>query len=186
MTARSGLVFAISSDPAPGEDVGGDFSPVFHEAEIDVENLRAIGDAAPGDERTSIASLEVEWEEEDMVYVRFTQAPPGLYSQLLGEIVSYEISGTVVVNSETKEFRVRESSASIGFSSSLSEVNLEPNMVLEVPVEVKLRGVIHAIDWANTPVDEEGTLVVDESSERISEVHGKLKEAFEAAAPNPL
>jgi hypothetical protein len=182
----SGLVLAFTSEPNVGGSVDGDYDAVLGEVEIRLEDVRVIGDAALGDERTSVGALELEWESKDTIYVRFPQAPPGMYSQLLGDVVSYEISGTIEIDGESKSFTIGEEEANFGFSEGLSNVNLEPSAALELPVRVDIAKVIREINWRDVGEGEEGKLRIGEGSSEIDSVRGKLKEMFEVQASQPI
>ena len=75
----------------------------LEEVRLDLENVRAVGDAAPGDSRTSrVDSLRLEWwggdddgrrPQNEPVVVTFDQAPPGLYSNVVAELSAYRMQG---------------------------------------------------------------------------------------------
>src|SRR5688500_3658503 len=87
----SGLVVKWSTSPAiPGDIVSG---LVVHNARFSLDTLRVVGDAGPGDPRTTASVIDVRWrcasggdppcsETEAPTDMTFDQAPPGLYSQV--------------------------------------------------------------------------------------------------------
>ena len=81
-SGASGLVVHWSSAPTtwPG-DLGGGIT--IESARFKIDSVRVIGDAGPGDPRTTATQFEARWNQEtapaDNV---FDDAPPGLYSQI--------------------------------------------------------------------------------------------------------
>jgi len=66
------------------------------EIQLTWRNVRAIGDSAPGDDRTSVAELELKWRPDDPPSaLAFPAAPPGLYSRLEASLTRVEIRGSV-------------------------------------------------------------------------------------------
>ena len=180
MPGTAGLVFRFGSTPAvPGSvDDSGSIELHVEEAELLLERVRAIGDSAPGDERTSVEAFSLDWEE-GLEELRFPRALPGVYSQLLGDIASYEIEGTIDMEEGTWPFQISESAADIPFFVSLDQIALDPGMTREIEVIIDLSEVLRQIDWDAVPVDEEGVRRVDGDSEQIESVRQKLEESFE-------
>jgi hypothetical protein len=97
-----GLVVTWSSTPAtwPG-DLGGGLT--IDRAVLALDRLRIVGDAAPGDPRTTITSREIAWSVDALpAPIAFPDAPGGVYSQLSLRIdglvagPSIEVQGTVM------------------------------------------------------------------------------------------
>ena len=57
----AGLVLDIEGGPGLPATLGGTYSPVATRARLELENVRVIGDAAPGDERTTEAFVLLAW-----------------------------------------------------------------------------------------------------------------------------
>lgn len=187
--SRTGLVFVFDSEPGPDSQVGGGFSATLDEVELDLRDLRAIGDSAPGDERTSASAFDIEWEKDEPRTLRFSQAPPGFYSQLLAEVRSYEIKGTVEVEGEEQEFVIREEGVDIALTIALGNATLEPSMQLEIPVVVDVSAAVLAIDWSTVPAvphDDEYELRVDSSWSDIGSIRGLIGGMFQAGEPTPV
>ena len=110
-SASEGWVFEFVADPALG-DVGGGVS--VDEARISLRDVRAIGDSATGDYRTSKAEVDLEWSDGHTPSpLRFPLAPPGIYSTFEARLglpstgsERFEIRGEVVVGGETRSFRI--------------------------------------------------------------------------------
>jgi hypothetical protein len=176
----SGLSFQFGSDPELPGGISGENNPYVEDARFTLVQVRAIGDAATGDELTSAASFELSWGESSEEELSFPQAPPGIYSQFLAEIDSYEIQGTVEVGGVDKPFRIaRESGAAIPIALSLESLVLDPGLYREVEIDVGLSEVIVAIDWEQVPEDELGWLHVGADSVYDATVHERLAQSFD-------
>ena len=84
-----------SSEPEPA-------ALVLERVDLHAQSLRAIGDAAPGDERTTRSAFGMEWHDgEEPSTTEFPQAPAGNYSTVeillddAGENPTYELRGSV-------------------------------------------------------------------------------------------
>jgi len=185
----SGLVLELRGVPALSAELGGDFSPVLKEVRIDLENVRAVGDAAPGDERTSRDELRLEWkgesdddggEEADNapVVVTFDQAPPGLYSNVFAEVKSYRLRGEVEPAEDTeRDFEIDDQPSSLAISIPLGGVTLEVGETRRVIIEVSCADAVLDVPWDQV-AEEEGSLVVDSESAFIGAVHDAMQAAF--------
>lgn len=179
--AGAGLSFRFESEPRLSGDgeIGGEYDAVIREVELILTDVRAIGDAAPGDERTSRERLELSWAGGEVEELGFPQAPPGIYSQLLGEIDAYEITGTLEIDDRERSFRIAEQGAGLMVSLGLDGLALEPGMDRRVDIEVDLRKAVRAVDWSQVPEDGQGWLHVDQASDMIDEVRAELEDGFE-------
>jgi hypothetical protein len=175
----AGLVFRFASRPSLPGELEGEYNPEVEEVELLLVQVRAIGDSSPGGEGTSADSLELSWEDGGAEELRFPQAPPGIYSQLMAEIDSYQIEGTVEISGDDVPFRIAEESAGIQVSLSLDGLALEPGMDRVVSIHVDIGDVIQSIEWDEVPVDEEGTLRVSPESALGAEVRERLADSFD-------
>lgn len=186
----AGLVLEFRGIPALSASLGGEFSPVLEEVRIDLENVRAVGDAAPGDSRTSRDELRLEWrgegdddggEEADNqpVVVTFDQAPPGLYSNVFAEVKSYRLRGEVEPVEDTeREFEIAdEPSTELAISIPLGGVDLEAGESRRVVIEVSCSAAVLDVPWDQVG-EEEGELVVDAESPEIGGVRAAMQAAF--------
>ena len=175
----AGLIFRFASNPSLPGELDGEYDPVIEEAELLLVQVRAIGDSSPGGEGTSADSLELSWEDDGAEELRFPQAPPGIYSQLMAEIESYELEGTVRIDGEDVPFVIaQESGAGIQVSLSLDGLELEPGMDRVVSIHVNVGDVIQAIEWDAVPVDDEGWLHVGPESPEGAAVRAALAESL--------
>ena len=188
----AGLVLEFRGLPALPAALGGDFDAELDEVRLDLEDVRAVGDAAPGDERTSRDELRLEWRggassgeggddepQNEPVVVTFDQAPPGLYSRLFAELVAYQIEGTVVVaEGGERDFEIDDSpSTGIAISISLGGVTLEAGETRRIIVEVSCADAVLDTPWDQVEEDE-GELVVEDGSPQVAAVREAMQAAF--------
>lgn len=186
----AGLVLELRGVPALNAELGGDFSPVLKEVRIVLENVRAVGDAAPGDERTSRDELQLEWKGEgdddggeepdnEPVIVTFDQAPPGLYSNVFAEVKSFRLRGEVEPVAETeRDFEITdEPSTELAISIPLGGVVLEAGESRRVVIDVSCGAAVLDVPWDQV-VEQDGKLVVGAGSPYIGAVHDAMRAAF--------
>jgi hypothetical protein len=176
--------------PALTANLEGPFNAELEEVRIDLENVRAVGDAAPGDARTTRDELRLEWygasdddggeaANNDPVLVTFDQAPPGLYSNVYAEVVHYRLQGQVEVDSNEREFDIDDSpSSSLAIAIPLGGVDLEAGETRHVSVDVSCGAVVLGVAW-DTVEEQDGDLVVDEGdADHIGGVRDAMQAAF--------
>lgn len=200
--ASAGLVLEFRGDPTLTAEVGGDFDAVLGSVRLDLEEVRAIGDSAPGDERTTRAAVQLDWhgegeeeeeEEEpgeadnDPVRVTFADAPPGLYSLVLAQVVHYHVHGTVVVDAVTHEFEIEDEPPSdLAISVDLEGLVLEPDAIREVELVVSIAEAVAGLRWDEVTPDGDGKLEVSEGdSEHIEPVRDAVEQAFQLVGDGP-
>lgn len=143
-----------------------------------IANLRVIGDAGPGDDRTSADSVQVQWSVDGGPQpLVFADAPTGLYSHVAfladGNLVdySYEIKGTVRVDGNTTAFAIHDRSplpVSIDTSATL-----EPNEVTSISIVVRLEQALGSVDWSHLD-NNNGTLTLDTFDSGMNDFRGKM------------
>lgn len=176
----SGLVFQFKSEPQLGDDDGGgEYNVVIDEVVLTLVQVRAIGDSAPGDARTSADQLVLSWADGEVEELDFPQAPPGFYAQLLAELASYEIAGTVQISGDRVPFRIAEPGADLEIAIGLDGLELEPGMDHTVTITVALGDVVESIDWDQVPEGEDGSLRVSPESEDMERARERLKDSFD-------
>jgi hypothetical protein len=80
---QAGIDLAFQAVPAPPTTLEGDGEVRVTEIRFDLFDVRVIGDAAPGDERTWRAHAELTFKDgQNPPPVVYEDAPPGMYSQL--------------------------------------------------------------------------------------------------------
>jgi hypothetical protein len=187
----AGLVLEFRGVPTLPASLGGDFDAELEEVRLDLENVRAVGDAAPGDERTSRDELRLDWSGEgdddggdgssnEPVIVTFDQAPPGLYSNVFAQLTSYRLRGEVELEEDNeRDFEVDDAPpAGIALSIPLGGVTLEAGETRRVVIEVSCVDAVIDTPWDQVD-EEEGNLVVDEEdAAQIDPIRAAMQMAF--------
>ncbi|MEO6774734.1 MAG: hypothetical protein ABI467_17295 [Kofleriaceae bacterium] len=143
-----------------------------------ISNLRVIGDAGPGDDRTSVNSIQVAWSQgATPPAVDFANAPTGLYSHLVfladGNLTdySYEITGTAKVGGNVMPFAIHDRSPlPISLDTSTT---LEPNQATSLAIVVHLDQALQSVDWSKLGTNN-GTLTLDTFDSAMSDFRGKM------------
>jgi hypothetical protein len=150
-------------------------------AVVRIDNLRVIGDAGPGDPRTTATHITLPWQGATTPSaIEFPAAPPGLYSQvslrLEGDFVdAYNIQGTVLIGADWRPFVIhdnRELTLSVR-----ANVRLEAGALAQVPLYVDLGHVLDAVAFDQLP-DQGGTLTLDPGSAQVGAVRNAVVEAI--------
>ena len=181
----SGLVFRFT---AP--DVG------VHADELTIDrfrgnlrDIRALGDAAPGDARTSQDALAFDFdgtEGKTASVVEFHEAPPGRYSSF--EFVvdapvdgddAWRLEGDVLVESQTHAFNIEDDEPA-AISLELADVVLGAGETATITIEIDLFGICDAIDWES--IERDGnTYDIDDDSEAIIGIRTSFATSFSIA-----
>jgi hypothetical protein len=143
-----------------------------------IANLRVIGDAGPGDSRTSVDSIEVAWSQGTTpVPVTFADAPTGLYSHLVfladGNLIdySYELKGTAKVDGNVTPFVIHDRSP---LPVSLdTNATLDPNQETSLAIDVGLDQALQTVDWSHLDTNN-GTLTLDTFDSGMSDFRSKM------------
>lgn len=151
------------------------------------DSLRVIGDAGPGDLRTTARTLELRWEmdRDPPTAIVFNDAPAGRYSQVAlqldGQLVnnSYEIRGTVQVNGNDIEYRIEDDGA-LAITMSIDKMK-SPAAAIQLTVDVDFVHAINSVDFSKLPNDG-GHLQLDSSDPLMIDFRKKLTESFSASA----
>lgn len=172
-----GLALSWSSEPSniPGEVDG---NVTISSMLFRVANLRVVGDAGPGDTRTSVDQIELSWGAGPAPGdVEFNDAPTGLYSHVVmlveGNIpaYSYEIKGTARVNGNPKPFYIHDLSP-VGISMDTNTM-LEPGQQTSLGIEVRIDQALQSLNFGALD-DQMGTLVLDTFDDQMDDFRSKL------------
>jgi hypothetical protein len=171
----SALEIEWRTSPKLDDDPKGAWELVLTHAKFSLEDVRVVGDAAT----LMKSSLELDFKGEERPVLRFSSAPPGLYASLIGRIKSYELRGTIVVDSETVEFEIKdEPPGALSFQVQLQGVEVVPGETERVRIDIEVDDVIEEIDW--TMVGEvDGVLTIDGDSAEVEAVRDELAEQFD-------
>lgn len=172
----AGLHVPWSTSPTIPGSAGGDVT--IQSALFRIDSLRVIGDAGPGDPRTSEFFFETKWSDSSQPdTIDFPDAPTGLYSQVTVQIdghlvdYSYEINGTAVVSGETKNFQIHDRNAltaNINISTTL-----DPGGQAIVPIRVRFDDALGVIDFSTLRIDD-GILELDTFDAQMPAFRDKL------------
>jgi hypothetical protein len=181
----SGLVVEWSSSPAAWPSTTNNVT--LTRARFGLKSLRVVGDAGPGDPRTTASALEMgfAWSgsEERPSSIPFDDAPPGLYSQvalvfdaLTSDSDAYELRGMVDVGGDDYEFRI-EDSRPLTFNVAIDEM-LSPGEQATIMLRINFTHALDSIDWQNVDTSD-GRKELEDGDSQMSTFRAKLIESFE-------
>ncbi len=147
-------------------------------AEFNFDNLRVIGDAGPGDPRTTATSFQLRWDTTTTPPpIDFPDAPSGLYSkvslQIDGLVVnaSYRLKGKVNLNGTWNAYDVEDHDA---LSLSLDiDRTLAPGGTATIGLLVNFEDALSGVDYTMLPFDD-GALQLETGSPQMTTFRTKL------------
>ncbi len=178
----SGLVIEWSSSPAdwPSASVAG---ISLQRARFALDSLRVVGDASPGDPRTTASAVIMDWDAQQRpASITFDDAPPGLYSQVAlafespGDGDTYRIDGKVEVGGDVHDFRI-EDTERLTFNVAIDEM-LSPGEQAVISLRVNFILAIQSVDWANVEASD-GRKELEDDDPEMAAFRTKLVESFE-------
>jgi hypothetical protein len=177
------LSFELTTAPAVPGTVG---AVEIDELRVWLRDVRAIGDSAPGDERTSIAELELEWRAgRAPAPVVFSAAPPGVYARLdarLGRTGgggnAWELRGRVRRSDGVFELEIEDEQLA-AISVSLDALTLGATSRV-VTIELAL-GFLSSVDWQSLPVDGD-RIRLEPGAPQLAPISAALAAGFRLAA----
>lgn len=179
--ATGGLIFAWRTRPALPTRLEDDLE--VNEASFELRDVRALGDSAPGDGRTSRSAIELTWSGTTRPPpLTFDQAPPGVYSRLElrlgGDGEAYWLRGRVEQEEEDGEdeehwvtWEVRDDAA-LTINVPL-DVALAVGATATVAIEIDAGDLVHDIDWSRVPL-RGGVRILDGADPQIAAVRTRL------------
>lgn len=180
----SSAALSIGWKAAPGSWPGEINSKVtIEDARFAFDNLRVIGDAGPGDPRTTQSAFEIHWNDNTAPSaIDFADAPIGLYSQLSLQMAglqllenSYEIRGTVEINGDPTDFRI-EDKIPLPLALQIDEMLL-PGKSVKIELEIDFVHALSAVDFESLEFNN-GHLELHETDLAIIAFRKKLVESF--------
>jgi len=155
----------------------------LEKARFALDNLRVIGDAGPGDPRTSTMGIDLRWDKDIAPgEIMFDDAPTGLYSQVALTLdghtttESFRIEGKVDVATQNYDFRV-EADTPLSFNVSVDTM-VSPGDIAMIPLRVNFMHALDSIDWASVDISD-GKKELDDSDPQMAMFRLKLVESFE-------
>lgn len=170
----------VSRPTVPGEWQESGYSGSLTQAAISLEDVRSFGDAAPGDERTTLAKTVLDFAVEPGANeVFFPNAPPSRYSHLAAQIQSYTFVGTVVLDQDPIPFSIIDvPPAPVSVYVELDDVVVTDSPV-EVEIQIDLERVLAEIPWEG--FDPGATSIeIDSDSPLIGDIRDHVRHAFES------
>ncbi|MCX5743022.1 MAG: hypothetical protein NT062_11055, partial [Proteobacteria bacterium] len=166
----------VLDKPVPGA-VTSDLS--LTSAQLGLARLAVVGDAGPGDPRTTRDNPMTLWDATHAApVIEFSDAPPGLYSlvtlDLQGdgeELASFELLGQVTLGGVSRSFRVTDNE-DLRISLPCNAL-VEERQPREIALRLRLDHALTAIDFTNVPMVN-NVLVVDHDSDQIIKVRNEL------------
>ena len=187
-TAGAGIRVDWATLPAIG-DQGEDVR--IATATLQLTELRLLGDAAPGDARTSRTALTLAWGAGSAPPpLVFDQAPPGLYSELEfglsaddGEdnAQAFDVTGQVKLNGELVPFTL-----GVTFDLTVSvplSIDLAAGTSESFTVRADLGHVIDAVHWQDLPLVGGARVLDDSATAEVDNARKALGEAFTITVP---
>ncbi len=184
----SGLRLLWSSTPTewPGT-IGNGLT--IEKARFAVSSLRIVGDAGPGDPRTTIGNMEMgfAWDSggQRPTDIDFDNAPTGLYSQVAivfdrpssgNDNYSYEIEGHVDASGIDKDLRIRDDRP-LTFNVDIDEM-VSPGESAVIALRINFMHAIASLDFENLDTDN-GRLELEDGDSQMPMFRSKLVESFE-------
>jgi hypothetical protein len=158
---------------------------------IGAVTVRAIGDAAPGDVRTTRSGYKFDFRDNLMpVPITFVEAPTGLYSMLelrVARVTSppaqasdaCNIQGRVIRAGDSVPFEIKNTTADTAIAIAIN-TDLAPRELDTASIEVDVAALIADVDWNAVPLSGEGRLFVGDGDPQMATVVTKLSTAFRA------
>jgi hypothetical protein len=154
----AGLHVAFTSDPTPfPAQIEDGFT--LELAVFKFDNLKVIGDAGPGDPRTTATGFQVKWDSQSSpAPIDFSDAPTGLYSkvsfQIDGHLIddSYLLKGHVTVNGTSYPFEIDDRNA-LSLSLDCSRM-LAAGGTDTIAVKFAFHDALQSVDWTTARMDD--------------------------------
>lgn len=183
----TGLVVEWSSSPEIPSSFMDDVS--IDCARFALGSLRVVGDAGPGDPRTTATSVDLRyaWDndcsdtDQRPPTITFEDAPTGLYSQVaisLDGIITeaYEIRGRAMVGGEERDFRI-EDVVPLVFNVGIDEM-VSPGETATISLRINFTHALETVDWSNVDIND-GDLELETGDAQMTSFRARLVESFE-------
>lgn len=152
------------------------------EVVLDASSIRAIGDAAPGDDRTTRLDTRLRWREDEIPEpVGFAAAPVGLYSTIALRLAgdqnetAFRLTGETMRQGDRVDFDI-ESHAALDLTIAIDAM-LAPGGDLTVRLSLDVGALVAPIDWDGEPVDG-GRIEISDASPVMAEIIAALRIAI--------
>ena len=183
----AGLYVHWWTDPYIPGSVGNDAT--VSSATFRLTSLRVIGDADPGDSRTTWSDFTVHWDSDSRPHtISFPDAPTGLYSKVAlaidGQLVepSYEIFGTANLSGTVKPFRIHDLGA-LDIALDTSQT-ISPGTAVDITVHIDFSSALGSVNWSALPTDD-GYLDLDTLDPQMPTFRQQLTQSFHIQDGSP-
>jgi hypothetical protein len=177
----SGLIVAWSTSPVDWPSTTN--LVTLSNARFALDSLRVVGDAGPGDPRTTSTTLDLRWDKDSQPGdINFDDAPTGLYSQIAlafdGHTTteSFRIEGKMTVGSNNYDFRIEDDDP-LGFNVGIDEMVM-PGTTATIHLRVNFTHAIDSVNWQNVDLDG-GRLELQTGDSEMAAFRAGLVESFE-------
>jgi hypothetical protein len=157
--------------------------------ELNFDNLKVIGDAGPGDPRTTKSAFQLRWDDHSQPQdIDFGEAPTGLYSkvslQLDGHLIlpSLEIRGQVNIGDQVLDYEIEDRNA-ISLSLDCDRM-LKPGGSATIALQLRLHDALTSIDFASLSIDH-GKIEVETGDSQLEHFIDKFGHAFSVDNSGP-
>lgn len=184
--AIGGLVLDFAAKNGVPQTLEGDV--VIERVVLGITVLRAIGDAAPGDLRTTRTEDKLgdfEWSNGlSPIPHLFEEAPPGMYSTVELRVArsvranaAVDIFGRVPRAGTVVPFEIKAVAPNVSVSVDVNKV-LPPRRLETITIQLDVESLVEDIDWAAVPLTGEGRLFIGDGDPEMSKVTSQIKGAF--------
>lgn len=154
------------------------------------DNLRVIGDAGPGDPRTTASAFTLHWDSTSSpAPIDFPDAPSGVYSkvsfQIDGHLIvnSYHLKGQVNVNGTWFPYDVEDHNA-LSLSLDINRT-LAPGGMETIALLIKFHDALTGVDYSALPLDDGTTLQLETGDPQMTNFRDKLTQGFTVDTSGP-
>ena len=151
-------------------------------ATFQFDNLRVIGDAGPGDPRTTATAFQLKWDSAGApAPIDFADAPSGLYSkvslQIDGQLVveSYHLKGQVNLNGTWKTYTIEDRNA-LSLSLDINRT-LAPGGTATIGLLFSFSDALTGIDYSMLPTDD-GALEMETTNAQMPAFRTRLTDGI--------
>jgi hypothetical protein len=183
VSGSGGLVVTWSTSPATWPSTLNGIT--LDRADFAIDSLRVVGDAGPGDPRTTATAFMIRWDDnsapDDLM---FSDAPTGLYSQVSMAIdghlstESFEIRGTATAESETKDFEI-SSDNPLAITVQIDRTLMPPD-IATVQLRIDFTHALSVIDFKDLD-SSDGEWSLEDGDDQMAAFRQALGESFEVA-----
>jgi hypothetical protein len=189
--AISGLVLDFVAKNGVPQTLEGDV--VVERVVLGITMLRAIGDAAPGDLRTTRTEDKLgdfDWRDGlSPIPHLFEEAPPGMYSTVELRIAksmradaAVDIFGRVPRAGNLVPFEIKAVAPNVSISVDVNKV-LPPRGLETITIQLDVESLVEDIDWSAVPLTGDGRLFVGDGDPEMSKMTSQITGAFKESRP---